>query len=217
MNRITSNGLPYSQAVNIAVFASGNGSNFLAIHRAIERGKLHANLVLLVCDKLSAPVIHKAETLGVPTLTLSPKDFPDKAAYEQVILEALTEKKVAFIALAGYMRLIGPTLLQAYPNRIVNIHPSLLPAFPGRDAIKQAMEAGVKVTGVTVHVVDESLDNGPIIAQEPVAVFDNDSLEELEARIHETEHDLYPKTLAQLLNHFAKETSHDKTSSHQCI
>ncbi|MGV3488210.1 MAG: phosphoribosylglycinamide formyltransferase [Tuberibacillus sp.] len=190
----------------IAVFASGTGSNFEAIEKAIRSGQIKADIALVVCDKPQAPVIEKAKAAGIPVLVLKPKDFPNKAAYEQVILDELKEKGVTFIVLAGYMRLIGSTLLRAYPNKIVNIHPSLLPSFTGLHAIEQAMQARVKVTGVTIHFVDEGMDTGPILAQQPVPIDENDTLETLEARIHEIEHMLYPKTLAALLNQNVKET-----------
>jgi len=184
----------------IAVFASGTGSNFAAIEKAVRSGQIKAEIALVVCDQPKASVIEKAETAGIPTLVLKPKDFSGKAAYERVILNALKEKGVTFIVLAGYMRLIGPTLLKAFPNGIVNIHPSLLPSFTGLHAIEQALRAGVKATGVTIHYVDEGMDTGPILAQQAVAINENDTLEALESRIHEVEHALYPKTLASLLN-----------------
>ena len=186
----------------LAVFASGTGSNFTAIEKAVRSGQIKAELALLVCDRPEAPVIDKAKACGIPTLVLQPKAFPTKAAYEQVILNTLLEKDVFFIALAGYMRLVGSTLLKAFPSRIVNIHPSLLPSFTGLHAIEQAIEAGVKVTGVTIHYVDEGMDTGPILAQQAVEIGDLDTLEAVEARIHEVEHALYPETLAALLNDY---------------
>lgn len=185
-------------AFKIAVFASGSGSNFQAIAEAIECAELNAKIELVVTDKPGAFVVKRAEKFNIPVLELAPKTFADKAAYEAAVVEALREKDVEWIVLAGYMRLIGDTLLTAYSNRIVNIHPSLLPSFPGKDAIGQAMAHGVKVTGVTVHYVDAGMDTGPIIAQQAVDVVDGDR-EATETRIHAVEHGLYTKTLQQLL------------------
>lgn len=184
--------------VKIAVFASGSGSNFQAIQEAIERGELLAKVELVVTDKPAAFVVTRAEKFGIPVLALNPKEFASKADYETAIIEALSECGVQWIVLAGYMRLISEVLLAAYPKRIVNIHPSLLPSFPGKDAIGQAIEHGVKVTGVTVHFVDEGMDTGPIIAQAAVAVIEGDR-EATEMAIHQQEHVLYTKALQQLL------------------
>lgn len=184
--------------VKIAVFASGSGSNFQAIQEAIERGELHAKVELVVTDKPAAFVVKRAEKFGIPVLALNPKEFASKADYETAIIEALRECGVQWIVLAGYMRLISEVLLAAYPQRIVNIHPSLLPSFPGKDAIGQAIAHGVKVTGVTVHFVDEGMDTGPIIAQAAVAVIEGDR-EATEMAIHQQEHLLYTKALQQLL------------------
>lgn len=184
-------------ATKIAVFASGSGSNFQAIQEAIEKGELNAKVELVVTDKPNAFVVTRAKNLGIPVFAFSPKEYESKEAYETEIIEKLQENKVEWIVLAGYMRLIGNVLLNAFPNRIVNIHPSLLPSFPGKDAIGQAMEHGVKVTGVTVHFVDEGMDTGPIIAQAAVEVSEGNR-ETTEQRIHTVEHMLYPKTLKQL-------------------
>ncbi|MED3662473.1 phosphoribosylglycinamide formyltransferase [Ureibacillus sp. FSL K6-8385] len=181
----------------IAVFASGSGTNFQAIQEAIERGELDAKIEILVTDKPEAYVVKRAEKFGIPVFSFSPKNYESKAAYETEIAKILEEKEVEWIVLAGYMRLVGETLLSKYPNKIVNIHPSLLPAFPGKDAIGQALRHGVKVTGVTVHYVDEGMDTGPIIAQKAVEVVEGDR-EATEERIHQVEHELYPNTLKQL-------------------
>ena len=183
----------------IAVFASGSGSNFRAIQEAIECGDLQASIELVVTDHPGAFVVTRANNFGIEVLELAPKTFESKAAYEEAIVSELRAKDVEWVILAGYMRLISDVLLNAYPNRIVNIHPSLLPSFPGKDAIGQAMEHGVKVTGVTVHYVDAGMDTGPIIAQEAVEVCDGDRTA-TEERIHQVEHELYPKTLNSLFN-----------------
>lgn len=184
---------------NIALFASGSGSNFQAIMDAVSSGDLRVNVKLLVCDKPDAFVIKRAERAEVAVFSFRAKDYADKAAYEADILRQLQAQQVDFIVLAGYMRLIGPTLLEAYKGKIVNIHPSLLPAFPGKDAVGQALEAGVKVSGVTVHYVDEGMDTGPIIAQKAIEVKPNETKETLQARIHHIEHELYPAVLKELL------------------
>ena len=184
-------------ATKLAVFASGSGSNFQAIAESIDRGELDASIELVVTDKPGAYVVSRAKNLGIEVLELAPKSFENKAAYEAKIVEVLKEKNIEWVILAGYMRLIGETLLAAYENRIINIHPSLLPSFPGKDAIGQAMAHGVKVTGVTVHYVDAGMDTGKIIAQCAVDVVDGNR-EKTEERIHKLEHMLYPKTLQQL-------------------
>jgi phosphoribosylglycinamide formyltransferase 1 len=190
---------------NIAIFASGSGTNFQAIVDAVKNGIVPARVALLVCDKPGAKVIERAERERIPTFVFSPKDYNSKAEFEQAILAELRKHEIEFIALAGYMRLIGPTLLDAYEGKIVNIHPSLLPAFPGKDAIGQAYRAGVKITGVTIHYVDEGMDTGPIIAQRAIAIHEGESLAQLEERIHEVEHELYPAVLKTLLEHDRKD------------
>lgn len=184
----------------IAVFASGSGTNFQSVNDAIIKGELQAEIALMVCDKEEAFVIERAKAANVDTFVFSPKAYPNKEAFETEILTQLQEREVDFIVLAGYMRLIGPTLLHAYSHRIVNIHPSLLPAFPGKDAIGQAFQGGVKVTGVTIHYVDEGMDTGPIIAQEAVRVLEGDTRESLQKRIQETEHKMYPVVLKELFS-----------------
>lgn len=181
----------------LAVFASGSGSNLQVLLDRARDGELGgAEIVLVVCDKAEALAISRAQRAGVPTLVLLPREFPDKAAYERRVVEELQRRAVDKIVLAGYMRLCGPTLLQAYAGRIINLHPALLPAFPGKDAIGQALAYGVKVTGVTVHFVDEGMDTGPIIAQEPVPVYPEDTRETLTPRIQAMEHRLLPQVVS---------------------
>lgn len=181
----------------IAVFASGSGSNFQAIQEAIERGDLQANIELVITDKPGAFVVTRANNFGIPVLELAPKTFASKAAYEEAIIAELKARDVEWVVLAGYMRLVSDVLLATYSSKIINIHPSLLPSFPGKDAIGQAMEHGVKVTGVTVHYVDEGMDTGKIIAQVAVNVVDGDR-EATETLIHKEEHKLYTTTLNKL-------------------
>ncbi|MEK0291122.1 phosphoribosylglycinamide formyltransferase [Caldifermentibacillus hisashii] len=185
---------------NIAIFASGNGSNFQALVDAVKVGTLQANIALLVCDRPGAYVIERAEAEHIPVFLFNPKQYQHKAAYETIILAKLVEMNIEFIALAGYMRLIGPTILKHYEGKIVNIHPSLLPAFPGLDAIGQSLQAGVKQTGVTIHYVDEGMDTGKIIAQQAVPISVDETRESLQVKIQAVEHQLYPATLQKLLN-----------------
>lgn len=184
---------------NFAVFASGSGSNFQAIIDVVKSGELKANLSLLVCDKPNAYAIERANAACIPSFVFNAKDYGSKEEYEKVILEQLKAYNVEFIVLAGYMRLIGPTLLTEYKGRIVNIHPSLLPAFPGKDAIGQALAAKAQWSGVTIHYVDEGMDTGPIIVQERVRLSEKETRESLQQKIQEIEHKLYPSILQMLL------------------
>src|SRR5690625_1706372 len=170
------------------IFASGTGSNFDAI---MSKDDLACDIVLLVCDKPEATVIEKANRTRVPTYVFGPKKYASKEAYEQKLVKKLQKEKIDWVFLAGYMRIVGPTLLQAYEGRIVNIHPSLLPAFPRKDAIGQAYSAGVRTTGVTVHYVDAGIDTGPIIAQREVPVLPEDTEDTLKHRIQRVKHSLY--------------------------
>lgn len=187
----------------IAVFASGSGTNFQALVDAVECGDLDVKITLLVCDKPGAKVIERANKHNIPVFVFSAKDYPSKDAFETEIIKHLQQAEVDWVILAGYMRLIGETLLSAYSGRIVNIHPSLLPSFPGKDAIGQALAAGVKETGVTVHYVDEGMDTGPIIAQQAVQV-ENDTYESLQKKIQAVEHTLYVQTIRDLVQTGAK-------------
>ena len=183
----------------IAVFASGYGSNFEAIANAALVGEIPAEVALLVCDKAEARAIEVARDKGVPTFVFSAKDYATKADYEREIVERCREAGVELICLAGYMRIVGEELLAAYEGRIINIHPSLLPSFKGARAIEQAMEYGVKIFGASIHYVDASLDGGRIIAQRAVE-YDGNSIEEVTAKIHAIEHELYIQTIKKLLN-----------------
>src|SRR5699024_719013 len=179
----------------VAIFASGTGTNFAAMMNSDDRT---FDVVMLICDKAKAHVIGKAAGFGVETVVLDPKSFSSKEAYEKEILSKLKRANIEWIVLSGYMRIVGDTLLEAYKGRIVNVHPSLLPAFPGKDAVGQALDAGVKVSGVTIHYVDEGVDTGSIIAQEPVTVFPFDTRDTLQKRIQQVEHVLYTRIVAEL-------------------
>ncbi|AQS54714.1 phosphoribosylglycinamide formyltransferase [Novibacillus thermophilus] len=184
--------------MTIAVFASGSGTNFERLVQVSREERWLVPIVVLICDQPGAHVLKRADRLGVPSYVFSPKAFETKAAYEQAVYDVLRRHDVTWIVLAGYMRLVGPTLLDAYPNRIVNIHPSLLPAFPGKNAVGQALAHGVKVTGVTVHFVDEGMDTGSIIAQRAVDVSETEDEHSLTAKIQAVEHELYPHIVRQL-------------------
>ena len=178
--------------MNIAVFASGRGTNLAAIIRAVKKGRIKANLSLLVCDNPKAPAVAKAKRAGIKVALVKREDFTGREDFERKIIECLDTEKIDLIVLAGFMRLLGPELVRKYKGRILNIHPALLPSFKGAHGIEDAFGYGVKVTGVTVHFVDEEMDHGPIIMQEPVKIKEGDTLASLEARLHKVEHKLYP-------------------------
>ena len=183
----------------IAVFASGYGSNFEVIARAAKAGEIPAEVVLLVCDKAEARACQIAEQMNIPMFVFSAKEYASKAEYESAIVERCKQAEVELICLAGYMRIVGETLLNAYNGLIINLHPALLPSFKGAKAIEQAFEYGVKIFGATIHYVDESLDGGKIIAQRAVE-YDGDSLEEITAMVHKVEHQLYIETIKKILD-----------------
>ncbi|TFI75678.1 phosphoribosylglycinamide formyltransferase [Carnobacterium divergens] len=190
--------------MKIAVFASGNGSNFEAIVKIMNQGEIEGAIVLVFSDRTDAYVLERAKNLQIPVRSFSPKQFTNKVEYEKEILKELKAKEVELLVLAGYMRLIGPTLLNAYPNRILNIHPALLPEFPGLHGIRDAFEAGVKQTGVTVHYVDNGVDTGPILAQKRVNIEENETLASLELKIHQAEHQLYPEVIQDVIQAIKK-------------
>ncbi len=183
---------------NLAVFASGTGTNFEAISNACNDGRLDARIALLVCDHPESPVVAKAVARGVRTFAFSPKDYASKAAFETEIADLMDSLKVELVCLAGYMRLIGDVLLSRYGGRIINIHPSLLPAFKGAHAVEQAFEYGVKVFGVSIHYVDQTLDGGKIIAQRAYT-YEGSDIEEVRRMGHEIEYELYVETIKKLI------------------
>lgn len=181
--------------INIAVFASGRGTNFAAIIKAVKKGLIKANIALLVCDDPKALAIAKANKARIKVALVKRNEFSSKKCFEDKIMEYLKENRVELIVLAGFMRLLSPEFVKRYKNRILNIHPSLLPSFKGEEGIKDAFDYGVKVTGVSVHFVDEEMDHGPVILQAPVKIEEADTLESLEAKIHKLEHRLYPAAI----------------------
>jgi phosphoribosylglycinamide formyltransferase-1 len=185
-----------TQPFRIAVFASGSGTNFQAIVDAVASGKLDVIVELLVCDRPQAPVVDRAKQAEVDTFVFRPKDYASREQYEAEIIAELEARHIDLIVMAGYMRLITDTLVLPYYGRIINVHPSLLPAFPGVNSIGQALHYGVKITGVTVHFVDGGLDSGPVIAQRSVEISSTDTEETLTKHIQALEHELYPQTIA---------------------
>ncbi len=183
----------------IAILLSGRGSNFLAIHAAIERGEIPAEIVLVASNVADAAGLAKARELGLPAVAIPHRDEPNRKAHEEKVIAALRAAGAEWVCLAGYMRLLSPVLVGSFRQRIVNIHPSLLPAFPGLDAQEAALAHGVKVSGCTVHLVDEGLDSGPIVVQRAVPVLDGDTAATLSARILAAEHQAYSEALRRLL------------------
>lgn len=181
--------------MNIAVFCSGNGSNFQAIADSVRRGEIPAKIALMVCDNPKAFALARAKKLGIKSLLIERKNFKTEEEFEAGVIRNLEKESIELICLAGFMRLISPGFVQRYRNKILNIHPALLPAFKGARSIKDALDYGVKVAGVTVHFVDEKTDHGPIILQKALEIKENDTEESLGLRIHEIEHKLYPQAI----------------------
>lgn len=181
--------------MNLGVLVSGSGSNLQAILDAAASGRLDATIRVVISNKPGAPALDRAARAGVPIATLSHRDYPSREAFDAAVVERLRESSVEWVVLAGFMRLLTRTLLDAFPHRIVNIHPALLPAFPGVDAQQQAFDYGVKITGCTVHLVDEGTDTGPIIAQRAVPILNGDDIQALRHRILEQEHELFVEVL----------------------
>ncbi len=184
--------------LRLGILASGRGSNFAAILAAIDAGGCPAEVAILVSDRPDAQALERAAVHGIPTAVVEPAGYPDREKYDLQVVERLRGAKVQLVCLAGYMRIVTPAFLAAYPGRVINIHPALLPAFPGLHAQRQAVEYGVKVSGCTVHFVDEGVDSGPIILQKAVAVLDDDTEESLSARILVEEHKLYPEAVRRI-------------------
>jgi phosphoribosylglycinamide formyltransferase-1 len=184
--------------MRLAVLLSGRGSNFQAIHEAIRNGSLDAEIVCVISNRPGAPGIARAREYGYEAHVIDHKAFADRAAHEAEVLRVLDRAKPDYIALAGYMRLLSASFVERWRNRIINIHPSLLPSFPGVDAQAQALKHGVRISGCTVHFVDENLDAGTIILQRAVEVRDDDTVESLSARILVEEHRAYVEALKKL-------------------
>jgi phosphoribosylglycinamide formyltransferase-1 len=183
----------------IGILISGRGSNMVALLDAIDEGRLDAEVAIVISNIETAVGLEKARERGVETLVISHKGRA-REVHDAELVSALNERGVVLVCLAGYMRLVSPLFVRAFEHRILNIHPSLLPAFAGLDAQRQALEHGVKITGCTVHLVDEELDHGPIVMQRPVEVRDDDTVETLAARILEQEHQVYSQAVARVLS-----------------
>ncbi len=181
--------------VNIAVFCSGNGSNLQAIIDKVKDGYIPAKIAVVVSDNKEAFALERASRCGIETLVLNPKDFDTREAFDGEVIKNLQKKKIGLVVLAGYMRLLSGHFIKEYRKRIVNIHPSLLPSFKGTHGIKDALEYGARVTGPTVHFVDEKPDHGPIILQKAIEVKDDDTEESLLERVHKEEHKIFPKAI----------------------
>lgn len=184
-----------AKKLRVGVLASGNGSNLQAIIDGCERGDLPARVVCVVTNRAGAHALERARRHGIPAIHLDHRDFAGREAYDAALVAALQSHGVELVVLAGFMRIITPVLLDAFPQAVMNIHPALLPAFPGLDAQRQALAYGVRVSGCTVHFVDEGTDTGPIILQAMVAVLADDTVETLSERIHHEEHRIYPEAI----------------------
>lgn len=191
--------------INIAIFASGSGTNFEVIMEHIEDGSLPVKCACLIVDKREAFVLKRAEKHNVPAFFVNPKRFKNKEEYETYILSILQPRNVDMLVLSGYMRFIGKVLLEAYPQRIINIHPAYLPEFPGAHAILDAFQAKAKQTGVTVHYVDEGIDSGPIIEQRRIDIDPSWNLATLETHVHAVEYDLFWQVIKEVAEKLEKE------------
>jgi phosphoribosylglycinamide formyltransferase 1 len=186
-------------ARRLGILISGRGSNMLAIGEAIAARRLDATIAVVVSSRAAAPGLERAAAAGIPTAVIAPKDHASREACDRAIVETLRAHEVELVCLAGYMRLITPAFVEAFPDAILNVHPSLLPAFPGLDAQHQAWTHGVKVSGATVHFVTAELDAGPIVLQAAVPVEESDTADTLSARILVEEHRIYPAAIARVL------------------
>jgi phosphoribosylglycinamide formyltransferase 1 len=180
----------------IAVLASGKGTNLQAL---LDDPRVGPHVDLVVSDRVDAPALDRARAHEIEAVHLDPRDFPTRAAHDEALATLLRDRATDVVVLAGYMRILGPEVVEAFSGQMLNVHPSLLPAFPGIRAIAEAVEYGVRVTGVTVHLVDEQLDHGPVVFQETVEVHPDDTAESLEERVHEVEHRLLPAAVEALL------------------
>ena len=183
----------------LGILISGRGSNLQAIVDAVRDRRLDAAIAVVVSNRAEAPGLQRARDAGIETVVLRARDYPDRDGCDRALAGALQDHQVDLVCLAGFMRIVGTPLLDAFPQRILNIHPSLLPAFPGLNAQQQALDHGVRITGATVHLVTSTLDDGPIVAQAAVPVLDEDTVETLSARILVEEHRLYIEALRVML------------------
>jgi len=183
----------------LAVLISGRGSNLQSIIDAIREGRLNATIAVVLSNRGDVAGLRRARDAGIEALYFNPREYADRDAYDRALVDLLRKREVDLVCLAGFMRLVRAPLIEAFPNRILNIHPSLLPAFPGLEAQKQALEHGVRISGATVHLVTSELDNGPIVLQTAVPLLDDDTVETLSSRILVEEHRLYPEAIRVVL------------------
>jgi phosphoribosylglycinamide formyltransferase-1 len=181
--------------MNIAVFVSGSGTNLQAIIDAVNSGYINAKIAIVISDKGDAYALERAKKAGIETLFMDPKIFKSKEDYDKAIIKYLKDQNVELICLAGYMRVLTPHFVRVFKDRIMNIHPALLPSFKGVNGVKDALDYGVKVTGPTVHFVTEEVDAGPIIMQSAIGVKDDDTEDSLREKVHEEEHRIYPRAI----------------------
>ena len=184
---------------NLGVLISGRGTNLQSIIDAIAAGRLDATIAVVISNREEAAGLERAASAGIETLVLDHRAHPSREDYDAALVAALESRGVAVVCLAGFMRVLSPVFIRAFPNRILNIHPALLPSFPGVNAQHQAWAHGVKVTGATAHLVDDTLDGGPIVLQEAIEVLPDDTPETLAARILELEHRIYPRAIGDVL------------------
>ena len=184
---------------SLGILISGRGSNLQSIIDAIAAGALRARIAVVISNRAGAQGLERARSAGIETVVLSHRDYPSRESYDLAVVAELRSRSVRLVCLAGFMRLLSPAFIAAFPQAILNVHPSLLPAFPGVDAQRQALEYGVTVSGATVHLVTPELDAGPIVRQAAVPVLPDDSVETLAARILEQEHRIYPEAIAEVL------------------
>jgi len=187
------------QSARLGVLISGRGSNLQSIIDAVAEGTLPASVAIVISNRAEAAGLQRARAAGIETVHVSPREHPDRASYDRALADLLKSRSVDLVCLAGFMRLVGEPLIDAFPSRILNVHPSLLPAFPGLEAQRQALEHGVRVSGATVHLVTAELDGGPIIVQSAVPVLDDDTVDSLSARILVEEHRIYPEAIRLVL------------------
>jgi len=192
----SSDQLQLNKTIKLAIMASGNGSNFEAVAKAIETGKLNAEIKVLIYNNPDAKVRSRAENWQVPTVLINHKEFKKRQDFDRAIVETLKEYQIDWVVMAGWMRVVTEVLLQAFPNRVINIHPSLLPSFRGLRAVEKALEAKVKITGCTVHIVSLEVDSGPILIQAAVPILIDDTPETLHARVQIEEHRILPQAIA---------------------
>lgn len=191
---------PTAPPVRLGVLASGSGSNFEAIAQAITDGQLHARIEVMVYNNPGVKAVERAERWGIPAVLVNHREFSQREDCDRKIVEVLQEHQVEWVIMAGWMRVVTPALLDAFPDRMINIHPSLLPSFPGLRAVEQAIAAGVRVSGCSVHLVRLQVDSGPILMQAAVPVLPDDTAESLHARIQIQEHRIFPQAIALATN-----------------